>query len=320
METARHHGLFAGHAWYVPGVKGMFGLFGWLLLGVLLSILVEEVFGLFLPEQTIQDYGDIVTYPIGFLPAILYASKRSRKNKLFLAGYAPDSRHFEPYGFGKLILLTVLMTLASMMVLDLFSYWNMQLTNRSSLMAAFYDMIMEELKEKIGGPFLPAFLSVAILPPIFEEWMCRGMVLRGLLTRMKPFWAILISALFFSFLHLNPWQGIEALLIGLVMGYVYYKTGSLLLTIIIHFVNNALSVIMAHLDCLKDCQDLYWVEIMGKQVYAIVFIVSCIILVACLWAFSRIKVDNPWGNIDRFSPVVENAEPASSTTPDEDRI
>ena len=319
MTTSTHHGLFAGHAWYVPGVRGMFGLFGWLLLGVLLSIIVEDVLGLFLSEQTIQVYGDIVTYPLGFLPAIIYATKRSQKNKPFHTGYAPDSRHFEPYGLGKAILLTVVMTFAAMMVLDLISYWNTQWTNRSSVMAHFYETLMGYIRQMTGGPFLPAFLTVAILPPIFEEWMCRGMVLRGLLTRMKPFWAILLSALFFSVMHLNPWQGVEALLIGLVMGYIYYKTGSLLLTMLIHFVNNATSVIASHLDCLKDYEDLFWVEIMDKQVFAIVYIVSCVILIACLWAFSCIRVENPWGNMDRFPPTGEMAEPTPTTVPDEER-
>ena len=312
MTTSKDQGLFAGHAWYVPGIKGMFALFGWILLGAVLSIIVEDVLGLFLSEETIQVYGDIVTYPLGFLPAIVYATKKSRKNKPNHAGYAPDSRHFEPYGLGKAILLTVLMTFAAMMVLDLISYWNMQWTHRSSVMAQFYDTVMGYIRQMTGGPFLPAFLTVAILPPIFEEWICRGMVLRGLLTRMKPFWAILLSALFFSIMHLNPWQGAEALIIGLVMGYIYYKTGSLLLTMLIHFVNNATSVIASHMDCLEDYEDLFWVEIMDKQVYAIVYIVSCVVLIACLWAFSRIKVNNPWGNIDRIPPADEQV--AAETT------
>ena len=54
-------------------------------------------------------------------------------------------------------------------------------------------------------------ISVSIFAPIFEEWLCRGMVLRGLLAnKMKPVWAIVISALFFAFIHLNPWQALPA--------------------------------------------------------------------------------------------------------------
>ena len=44
---------------------------------------------------------------------------------------------------------------------------------------------------------------------------------------------------------------------------------------------------------------------MDKSTYYLVVAVSVIILAACLWAFSRIKVENPWGNIDRIPPADE---------------
>ena len=305
MANLKHPTLFAGHAWYAPGVKGMFGLFGWILLGAVLGAIVEAVMGLFLSEQAIQDYGDIVTYPLSFLPAMVYAAKKSRKNRPDNPGYALNSWHFGPFGLGIAILLTVLLTIAAMFVIDLPAYWNVRLTNQSSVMAQFYEWFKEVMEQVVDGPLWASFLAVAILPPLFEEWICRGMVLRGLLTRMKPFWAIFISALFFSVMHLNPWQGIEALIIGLVMGYIYFKTGSLLLTMIIHFVNNACFVIAAHIDSLKDLEADHWVEVMDKSDYAILYIIACIILAACLYAFSRIKLENPWGNIDRIPPTDE---------------
>ena len=283
----------------------MFGLFGWLLLGAILGAIVELAAGLFLPEQTIQDYGFIVSYPLQFLPAMVYATKQSRKNRPFLPGYALNSGHFGPFGVGVAILLTVLLTFAAMFAIDLPAYWIVQLTTKSSMMAKLYEDFLEAMKQITAGPFWSCFLGTAIFAPIFEEWCVRGMVLRGLLTRKKPFWAILISALFFCIMHLNPWQGIEALIIGMIMGYVYFKTGSLLLTMLIHFVNNAFSVIAAHIDSLKDYQGLYWVEVMDKSSYTILYIIACIILLCCLYSFSRIKLENPWGNIDRIPAADE---------------
>ena len=214
-----------------------------------------------------------------------------------------------------LILVTVLMTFASMFVFDLPNYWNMQLTNKSSILAQFYEWFTEIMKQMTGGPLWSSFLVVAIFAPIFEEWMCRGMVLRGLLTKMKPGWAIVVSALFFAVIHMNPWQALNAFLIGLMMGYVYYKTGSLILTMVIHFVNNGTAVIASNIDALKDYEDLYWIEVMGKDTYFMVFTVSCIVLAACLWAFSRIRVENPWGNIDRIPPADETVAPVTEEMP-----
>ncbi|HET6541346.1 MAG TPA: CPBP family intramembrane glutamic endopeptidase, partial [Chryseolinea sp.] len=50
--------------------------------------------------------------------------------------------------------------------------------------------------------------------------------------------SILISSALFGVVHLNPWQFISALIIGIFSGWVYYKTKNLTLSILIHFVNN----------------------------------------------------------------------------------
>ena len=245
---------------------------------------------------------------------MVYAANQSRKNMVFDPGYVLDNKHFQPYGLGLMILITVVMTFASMFVFDLPNYWNMQLTNKSSILAQLYEMFTELMKEMTGGPFWSSFLVVAIFAPIFEEWLCRGMVLRGLLTKMKPVWAIVVSALFFAVIHANPWQALNAFLIGLVMGYVYYKTGSLILTMIIHFVNNGTAVVLSNIESLKDYD--YWIDILGPGNYYIVFAVSCVVLAACLWAFSRIKTENPWGNIDRIPAAYETvATEAAAETP-----
>ena len=306
--------LFSGHAWYVPGVTGMFGLIAWFLLGSLLGGILTLLMGLFMSPEAIQNYSMIVVYPVQFLPAMVYAANQSRKNMVFDPGYVLDNKHFQPYGMGLMILITVVMTFASMFVFDLPNYWNMQLTNKSSILAQLYEMFTELMKEMTGGPFWSSFLVVAIFAPIFEEWLCRGMVLRGLLTKMKPVWAIVVSALFFAVIHANPWQALNAFLIGLVMGYVYYKTGSLILTMIIHFVNNGTAVVLSNIESLKDYD--YWIDILGPGNYYIVFAVSCVVLAACLWAFSRIKTENPWGNIDRIPAAYETvATEAAAETP-----
>ena len=312
-RKVNNYDLFSGHAWYVPGVKGMFGFIGWFLLGALLGAAVQGIMGLFMSQQALLDYGMIVVYPIQFLPAMVYAAQQSRKNMMFDAGYTLDNKHFEPYNLVLMILITAVMTFASIVVFDLPNYWNMQLTNKSSVLAEAYELFTELMKQMTGGPLWSSFLVVAIFAPIFEEWMCRGMVLRGLLTKMKPGWAIVVSALFFAVIHANPWQALNAFMIGLVMGYVYYKTGSLILTMIIHFVNNGTSVILSNIDSLKDTD--YLMDMLSKQDYTIVYIVACVILAACIWAFTRIKLQNPWGNIDRIPPADETVVETTVETP-----
>ena len=296
--------LYSGHAWYVPGVKGMFGLLGWLILGGLLGGIVALLLGLFMSPEAVQEYSMLVVYPVQFLPAMVYAANQSRRNMVFEAGYELDNRHSSPFSFWVLILVTVVMTFASMFAFDLPNYWNMQLTNKSSVLSQFYDMFTEVMKEMTGGPFWSSFLVVAIFAPIFEEWLCRGMVLRGLLTKMKPGWAIVVSALFFALIHLNPWQALNAFIIGVVMGVVYYRTGSLLLTMLIHFVNNASAVIASQFAPSLDESD-FWIDMMPLETYIPVYVAGVILLAACLWAFTRIPLQQKRGNIDAVELLEE---------------
>lgn len=85
------------------------------------------------------------------------------------------------------------------------------------------------------------FISIAIFAPILEELFCRGIILRGLLHHISPTKAILLSALMFGVMHLNPWQAIPAFILGIFMGWIYWRTNSLLATIFIHFTNNGFS-------------------------------------------------------------------------------
>ena len=150
-KKVRNYDLYAGHAWYVPGIKGMFGFIGWFLLGGLLGSAVQAIMSLFMSQQSILNYGMIVVYPLQFLPAMVYAASQSRKNMLFDPGYVLDNRHFAPMGMGVMVLLTVLMTLASMFVFDLPNYWNMQLTLKSSVIRNQLSFQKEALIEKMNA-------------------------------------------------------------------------------------------------------------------------------------------------------------------------
>jgi len=83
-----------------------------------------------------------------------------------------------------------------------------------------------------------SIVTGVIAAPLLEEMLCRGIILRGLLQNYPPYWAIAISAIFFGAIHLNPWQAIPAFFSALFLGWIYYKTKSLIPCIIIHLTNN----------------------------------------------------------------------------------
>lgn len=82
------------------------------------------------------------------------------------------------------------------------------------------------------------FLYSVILAPICEELICRGVTMSSA-KRCLPFWAAnLLQAFLFGFLHLNMLQGTYAFCLGLVLGYICEKGGSIYFSILFHMLFN----------------------------------------------------------------------------------
>ena len=102
-----------------------------------------------------------------------------------------------------------------------------------------FDMIM---KDRLG------YLSIGLLAPLAEELVFRGAILRSLLQwTSRPWIAIALSALFFAAAHMNPAQLPHAFLIGLLLGWLYYRTNSIVPGIVMHWVNNSVAYVMYNL-------------------------------------------------------------------------
>ncbi len=94
--------------------------------------------------------------------------------------------------------------------------------------------------DKISHSDLSQFIfSVCISGPIVEEIAVRGIVLNRLLKKFNDAGAIILSALVFGIVHLDVQQGINAFIVGCILGYVYRHTRSILLCIILHILLNS---------------------------------------------------------------------------------
>lgn len=101
------------------------------------------------------------------------------------------------------------------------------------------------------------FVLVAVVPGVFEEVLFRGYLLTRLAERWHPFWAILVSAMIFSFAHLDPLHSLGVLPLGLWLGAVAWRTGSVWPAVLCHIVNNAMAIIWVML-LPEDQQRLAW--------------------------------------------------------------
>lgn len=99
-----------------------------------------------------------------------------------------------------------------------------------------YTKVMESLGS--GNPSFFSVFYVVITAPIVEEMLMRGLCL-VILRKEFPFWvANIIQAFYFGMIHLNLVQGIYAFLLGMVLGAVVKRYGTLKASMYLHFVIN----------------------------------------------------------------------------------
>ena len=104
--------------------------------------------------------------------------------------------------------------------------------------------------EDASGAEIPIFaLSVVLVAPLTEELLFRGALLRGLLRRTSPGWAVFVSALVFALVHVvgdpDAYYYVPAFLgLGLVSGWRAVGTGNLSQSIFLHAGFNLLAAIL----------------------------------------------------------------------------
>ena len=109
-------------------------------------------------------------------------------------------------------------------------------------------------------PLALAVALIGILPAISEEFWCRAFLGRGLVGLHGYVAGVLFTSLLFGLIHLDPCQGGMAAVVGVLLHYVYLTTRSLLAPMLLHFCNNAGSVVLSRwsddLEPLNKAMDL----------------------------------------------------------------
>ena len=126
---------------------------------------------------------------------------------------------------------------------------------------------------------MSAFLSVVVIAPVCEEWLCRGIILKGLLTHYSPRKAIMWSAAIFGFIHFNPWQAVSAFFIGLAIGWIYWRTRLLRHCIFMHAANNAIVFALVLLFPEVESKDTLADIAGGYYIYALLLAVCTITVI-----------------------------------------
>ena len=118
--------------------------------------------------------------------------------------------------------------------------------------------IMEKLHDAVAGwrtlPLIWPILAIGIVPPLVEEFFFRGYLLTALLAIGRPIWGILCSAILFGLFHLLVVDSfaferfIPTTLLGLLLGWIAWKTGSMWSGVAMHVTYNSLIVTLGYFE------------------------------------------------------------------------
>lgn len=255
---------------WAPSWGGLALIAVFFLIGMLLSMFAATLI-------TLDGYGleisMLVSYPLMFVPCLIYVGVKSRKSD----NVTPLDHN--PGKLGLLALLVIPLTFAAGFIIE----------PLVGLLPDMPETLKTALEAATSKNFWVNFACVCVMAPLLEEWLCRGMILRSLVHNKVPAWlAIGVSALFFALIHGNLWQAIPAFLLGVLFGWVYYRTGSIKLTMLMHFTNNFISLCIARIPSLEDCET--WMDVIPQPWYSIIFVISTGILILGIGAIYRLNV------------------------------
>lgn len=159
--------------------------------------------------------------------AIAYGSSILKVNPFKALQNTHFDRHWIWKGFSMMVAANLILSIITTFFMDLFSTFVFPLAPSPDF-------------DVTGMPFLAGaleFIVVCLIGPVFEEMLYRGLIYRNL-SRFNQGFAIVFSALLFGLAHGNLGQAVPTFGVGLVLAYVYAKTNSIWVPIILHILNN----------------------------------------------------------------------------------
>lgn len=160
---------------------------------------------------------------------------------------------------GWLLLIGVALMFVSLPLTNQLGTWNEKMNFGASL-EALEDLLQQ--MEDTAGDFTDRMLQVdtiwglllnllviALIPAIGEELTFRGVLQQALVKGCKnAHLGIFLAAAIFSFIHLQFYGFLPRMFLGLLLGYMFYYSGSLWTSILMHFINNGTAVVVAYFE------------------------------------------------------------------------
>lgn len=210
---------------------------------------------------------------------------------LIIGKYVPLDRDTWSCRSGKVLLTSILFILGM-------GWWTNYLIEISHLPNNIQETVEMMVRHPLG------VIAIVIMAPIVEELLFRGAIQGHLMRKWKnPAWAIVVSSLVFGLVHGNWIQAPFAFLVGLSLGWMYYRSGSLIPGILMHFINNGTAVLGF---LLSDKPDATMVSMYGPTGAAGIAVAGIALTLISIWYVRKLIPTTPVWRKEEISSTDTN--------------
>ncbi|MCL2397846.1 MAG: CPBP family intramembrane metalloprotease [Defluviitaleaceae bacterium] len=141
------------------------------------------------------------------------------------------------------------LSLKNALIVAVLSFAVMPVMHIVSFVSSFVFMPFTTSIDVTGSPILLGIIVFGVLPSIGEEFWFRGVMYTEYRAKGVPILkTAIITGVMFGLMHMNFRQAIYATVLGVLLAYLVYYTGSILAPMLAHFINNGMFVILSHIE------------------------------------------------------------------------
>ncbi|MGC1276132.1 MAG: CPBP family intramembrane glutamic endopeptidase [Planctomycetaceae bacterium] len=158
-------------------------------------------------------------------------------------------------------------------------------------------------------PLAVLVLIIAVFPALNEEFVFRAAIGRGLLARYGLIAGIALTSMFFAAVHLHPVHALALLPLAVLMHVGYLSSGSIWAPVGVHFLNNALSVMLMKLATVETDIAGMATDVTEAQFSPLLFFASAACVGATIWLLMEVRIRWKRPDGDRWRPERLSVEP-----------
>ncbi len=239
-------------------------------------------------EFSNSDTVEALSYLMNPIVFILYFVIYNAKFKLKAKDAFSDGKKISLLPISVAIVLSIIAIFLFTPLMDLIEYGFMNLGYNPD-----NSIPLQEQMKSSFGMFMLGLLIYAILPAIAEEIVFRGVIQRAVYSKYNAFVAITVSTVLFTLMHGALQQTAYQLVMGVLLGYVACVGGSIVYSIILHFLNNAFVLLFGCFNLVGYLsEETYYYNVYSMIFPICLFLLGVVLVGILFWVLKYLRTKN----------------------------